>query len=159
MKRTLKYLTLVVCLVGYVSLVGSQEGSETKTQEGSETKSDEGSGTKMMEGSGTKMMGTNVMKNCTLEGQNVSIASILKEAGVAEAVSRQYIRQHVFKVTSINDSMGEKHLHMQGMYLHYLENVRSKGLLEGNDGEKIRIQGTLYHNLRIIDVESFEIIQ
>ncbi len=151
MKRMLKYLTIILCLAGYVCLADAQEGSGTKTHEGSQTKSDEGSG--------TKMMGADIMKNCTLEGQNVSIASILKEAGVADAVSLQYISRHVFKVTSINDSMGKKHHHMHGMYLHYLENGKSKALLEGNDGKKIRIQGTLYHNLRIIDVESFEIIQ
>ena len=90
----------------------------------------------------------------TVEGRNYCVGCSLKKEGAA-AQCRASGHKHAFKVTKAVGADGQELTGLKGWTLHYLDTEKGRELLQQHHGKTFTIQGKIYPQERIVEVESF----
>jgi len=92
----------------------------------------------------------------TIEGRNYCVGCALKKEG-ATAQCRVSGHKHAFKVTKAVGVDGQELTELKGWTLHYLDTEKGQELLQQHHGKTFTIQGKIYPQERIVEVESFAV--
>lgn len=92
----------------------------------------------------------------TVIGQNICLGCSLKKERGAQAQCSVYGHRHVIRVEKVVTESGKELSELKGIALHYLDTDKSKDLVGGHHGERMKVTGRYYGPERVIEVESFE---
>jgi hypothetical protein len=91
----------------------------------------------------------------TVTGRNHCIGCALKGKGAASQCS-VYGHRHVLEVIKAVAADGRPISDARNWVLHYLENDKSKDLVNGHHSETLEIKGKVYPRERVLEVVSFK---